>query len=212
MSNYWNNPEVWDWLANKPPNELLQEWIINDKKMVSRMEHPVLDAGCGSGRNSYPFLDRGLRVNAFDPNPSAIAHLKQQHLGDRLHTQVATIQDQPFFNQPHALLIFDGVLHQLLATELLRSALNYAYQTLIPGGLLFFSVFTRDVLPENCVETASNQFTNQAGLSMYLLPSSSWDTLISASQFKVIHRKLTQFKLSVGLRSNLSCLLLKVRV
>ncbi|AFL72870.1 class I SAM-dependent methyltransferase [Thiocystis violascens] len=44
----------------------------------------ILDAGCGSGRDSRAFLDLGFRVTAFDASPRMV-HLASLELGQSVH-------------------------------------------------------------------------------------------------------------------------------
>lgn len=209
MNKYWNNPQVWNWFVNKPPNEILQSWVIKSEKINFIKTLPVLDAGCGSGRNSIPFLNEGITVNAFDPNKCAILHLERMHSHKPLYTKIAKIQDRPFLHQKHSLSIFDGVFHQLLSDNEILEGLQYAHNTISIGGLCFVSVFTSDVVPERCVETQANLFLTNAGIMMYLLQSVIWNELVENAGFKILKLQKSNFRLDVGLRSNVTYLLRK---
>lgn len=54
----------------------------------------ILDAGCGSGRDSKAFLDRGFRVNSFDASSELAllaTELTGQHVAIRTFAQVDEI-------------------------------------------------------------------------------------------------------------------------
>lgn len=94
----------------------------------------ILDAGCGSGRDSKAFLEEGFEVISFDGCPElcalASAHTGQPVLNLRF--------DELKFSQ-----VFDGVyasaslLH--LDDEALTEALRRLLGSLKPGGMLFAS-------------------------------------------------------------------------
>jgi SAM-dependent methyltransferase len=60
----------------------------------------ILDAGCGSGRDSKAFLERGYRVNAFDASP-ALAKLAAKFIGQEVAART--------FDQVDEAACYDGV-------------------------------------------------------------------------------------------------------
>lgn len=94
----------------------------------------ILDAGCGSGRDSRAFLDAGYRVHAFDASPR-LAALAGHHLGQ----PVDTLR----FDQVNWSNRFDGVwacaslLHVPWAK--LPDALERLATALKPEGALYAS-------------------------------------------------------------------------
>ena len=58
----------------------------------------ILDAGCGSGRDSLAFTQRGYRVEAFDASPE-LAELAAQHTGLPVHVRTfLTLTDTARFD------------------------------------------------------------------------------------------------------------------
>jgi superfamily II DNA or RNA helicase/HKD family nuclease len=94
----------------------------------------ILDAGCGSGRDSKTFLARGFRVRAFDGS-TELARMAGDLIG-----QPARVCRFEEFEDNHR---YDGVwacaslLH--IAEEALPSVLARLWQTLKPLGLLYVS-------------------------------------------------------------------------
>jgi SAM-dependent methyltransferase len=94
----------------------------------------ILDAGCGSGRDTRAFLDRGYTVTAFDAS-AELAALAAAHVGQPV--QVLRFQDLEW---THA---FDGIwacasLLHVPATEL-PEVLRRLTRALRPGGVLYAS-------------------------------------------------------------------------
>ena len=94
----------------------------------------ILDAGCGSGRDSKAFLDQGFRVNAFDASPE-LALLATELTGQ----QVAVRS----FAQVEEIACYDGIwacaslLH--LPEQGISAALQQLWRALKPDGLLYVS-------------------------------------------------------------------------
>lgn len=96
---------------------------------------PVLDLGCGSGRDSYEMLERGYDVTALDGSEEMCA-LAEIHTGlEVLHMTF----DELDFNE-----VFEGIwacaslLH--VETSKMPSVLRKIRQALEMNGVLYFSV------------------------------------------------------------------------
>lgn len=94
----------------------------------------ILDAGCGTGRDSAVFMRLGYRVSAFDASPAMVRTAAKLGVAAR----VATFRD---FDYP---VQFDGIwacaslLH--VPHSEVRSALRRLKSALIPGGVLFVTL------------------------------------------------------------------------
>lgn len=97
----------------------------------------ILDAGCGSGRDSKAFLDRGFRVNSFDAS-SELALLATELTGQ--HVAIRT------FAQVDEIACYDGIwacaslLH--LPEQEIETALQHLWHALKPDGTLYVSFKT----------------------------------------------------------------------
>lgn len=95
----------------------------------------ILDLGCGSGRDSRLFLDRGYRVTAMDPS-SSIAALASSYLGQAV--QLSTAQGLTDRG------IYDGVwacaslLH--IPKAKMQTVMKKVVDALKPGGILYLSL------------------------------------------------------------------------
>jgi superfamily II DNA or RNA helicase/SAM-dependent methyltransferase/SOS-response transcriptional repressor LexA len=94
----------------------------------------ILDAGCGSGRDSKAFLDDGYRVLSFDACPE-VAILAERYIG-----QPVAVRS---FCDVNEIDCYDGIwacaslLH--LPPDEIPAALGLLWRALKPGGILFVS-------------------------------------------------------------------------
>lgn len=94
----------------------------------------ILDAGCGSGRDSRYFLERGYRVEPFDAS-GEMCRLASKVLGQTVH--------QKRFEDVDYVAAFDGIwasaslLH--VPRSLIDDVLAKLYRALKPDGMMFAS-------------------------------------------------------------------------
>ena len=91
----------------------------------------VLDAGCGSGRDTLTLLHNGFRVDAFDGSAS-LARLASEYTG----IPVRSLRFQDFYARP----MYDGILAAASLLHLhpdeLPRVVNKLFSALVPGGVL----------------------------------------------------------------------------
>ena len=102
----------------------------------------ILDAGCGKGRNVVYFLQNHYQVYGIDPDPVAIAELKQLAKQIAPHYkpenfQVCSIEALPFKNNAFDLVICSAVLHFARSHHHFEEMLYSLWRVLHPGGFLF---------------------------------------------------------------------------
>lgn len=99
----------------------------------------VLDAGCGSGRDSLWFLERGYEVRAFDASERMVGHCRT-FLGSRV--SLATFADY----EPD--MAFDGIWACASLLHVPRSGLPWTIRRLSgflkPGGFFYLSFKNRE--------------------------------------------------------------------
>ena len=94
----------------------------------------ILDAGCGSGRDSKAFLDAGFRVRAFDAS-AELARLAQTHLGQPV--EVRRFEDVAEHGRYDGIWSCASLLH--VAETELPATLARLWASLKPGGVFYLS-------------------------------------------------------------------------
>ncbi|MEZ2586686.1 class I SAM-dependent methyltransferase [Kluyvera intermedia] len=94
----------------------------------------ILDAGCGSGRDSKAFLQRGYAVEAFDATAEMVA-LATQHTG--LPVRQITFSDVDVTARYDGIWCCASLLH--VGTQALPEAMGKLAQALKPGGVWYVS-------------------------------------------------------------------------
>lgn len=94
----------------------------------------ILDAGCGSGRDSRAFLDLGYRVTAFDASPQMV-HLASLELGQSVHC--LSFQALDWRCEFDAIWACASLLH--VKRPELPDVLHRMARSLRPSGVLYAS-------------------------------------------------------------------------
>jgi 2-polyprenyl-3-methyl-5-hydroxy-6-metoxy-1,4-benzoquinol methylase len=95
----------------------------------------ILDAGCGSGRDTKAFLEMGYTVAAFDGSPQ-MAQLASAYTGQRC--QVLRFQDVDFQQEFDGVWACASILHVPKCE--IEDVLSRFVKALKPGGFMFLSV------------------------------------------------------------------------
>ena len=94
----------------------------------------VLDAGCGSGRDSVYFQGQGFTVTAFDASKE-LASIASKRLGQRV--RVMGFLDVEFSNQFDGVWACASLLH--LSTESIEEGMRRLARSLKTGGIFYAS-------------------------------------------------------------------------
>ncbi|MCI0622788.1 MAG: class I SAM-dependent methyltransferase [Acidobacteria bacterium] len=95
----------------------------------------ILDAGCGSGRDTKAFLERGYRVSAIDASPQ-MAQLATVLTGKRC--EVLSFQEMEFQEEFDGIWACASILH-VPKGEIYAVMLRFI-QALKPGGIFYISL------------------------------------------------------------------------
>jgi SAM-dependent methyltransferase len=94
----------------------------------------ILDAGCGSGRDTKAFLTRGYDVQAFDASPT-LARMASSLAG--VEVAVLRFQDVAFDARFDGIWACASLLHVPMSE--LGDAVGRLIRALVPGGILYAS-------------------------------------------------------------------------
>lgn len=94
----------------------------------------ILDAGCGSGRDSRAFVARGYRVTPFDSAPE-LARLASGHIGQEV--LVLRLEDVDWHQAFDGIWACASLLH--VPSPALPEVMTRLAEALKPGGILYAS-------------------------------------------------------------------------
>ena len=102
----------------------------------------VLDAGCGSGRNSFYLLTQGVDVYGVDSNPGSVRGMRELAAelggqGDDEHFRVEPLEALTFADHAFDVVICSAVLHFARDDEHFDAMMREMWRVLRPGGLFF---------------------------------------------------------------------------
>ena len=154
-NNYYNKnaSEFYDNTVNADMSEHYKRF---EKYLVEGSR--VLDAGCGSGRDSLYFHTKGYRVEAFDAS-EAMVKLSSQHAG--LTVKHALFEDVTFEDKFNGIWACASLLH--IGRELIADVLKRLAGMICNGGVFYMSykygdkVYEKDGRSFNCYD--ENSFT-----------------------------------------------------
>lgn len=95
----------------------------------------ILDAGCGSGRDTKAFLSRGYRVTAMDASPQ-LARLATVFTGQ--HCEVLSFQEMQFREEFDGIWACASLLH--VPRNEMRDVMRRFVRALEPCGVLYVSL------------------------------------------------------------------------
>lgn len=107
---------------------------------------PVLDAGCGEGRNALFLAEHGFSVLAFDISEAGIRKLRRRAAARNVSVEAWTSDIADFeFHRDFGLVMTHGLLH-LIEADVCDRFLRAARTHTLPGGTHVHVVFT-DAIP-----------------------------------------------------------------
>jgi SAM-dependent methyltransferase len=128
--------------ASRPLAQIRREvdWIDSLAPARGRL----LDLGCGVGRHSLLFADRGWKVTGLDLAAPSVEYARQEALDAGLDAsfQVADITKDPLPRDQDLILVAYGTIGTL-SPGAARRLVAACRKALAPGGLLVFDAFRR---------------------------------------------------------------------
>jgi len=142
MSNAWDWKQVDDREYWMDPSD---ESYFYAEKWNRERRRRVLDLGCGLGRHSILFSERGFEVAAIDSSEDAVEHLRRisEERGLGIRCDVGDMHDLPYADGS-----FDCVFAYLSVShtdsEGIIKIMSEIRRVLVPGGALFFTLCSKD--------------------------------------------------------------------
>jgi len=162
----------------KSLNHLLgnMDLFLLDQLLKGRVpkDEPVLDAGCGEGRNLSYFIQQEYQIHAVDKNPSAIRMInylsrslaQSNKLSGRF--QVAELETLPYNDQYFGCIFSIASLHFARNQDHFLEMFHELSRILATGGTL---LITTAAMADRTVtaETASGTYFEQSGAMRFVL-------------------------------------------
>jgi len=135
-SNYWKNK--WSNRPSEPANNFAKRAF---KWVKTKNPRFLLDLGCGDGRDSIYFSNKGLKVTAVDFSESGIEKLKTQQ--SRINCVLKDIRNINFPENSFDVIYAHLTLHYF-DDKTTSKIFNNLYKILKKGGLIFVKCKSTD--------------------------------------------------------------------
>ncbi len=133
--------EKWDcFYSASPDNEPEPATVLAEYAHLLPASGMALDLACGLGGNALFLSRRGLKVSAWDVSPVAIDRLATfaRQSGLPIEVDVRDVDIAPFSREAFDVVVISRFLAKSLAGAI--------FDSLKPGGLLFYQTFVREKL------------------------------------------------------------------
>ncbi len=144
----------------------------------------VLDAGCGSGRNSYYLMTQDVDVYGVDSNPSAVAGLAELAIelgrpADPDHFRVEPLESLTFKSGMFDVVICSAVLHFARDDQHFEAMMRELWRVLRPGGLFFARLASTIGMESQVRRVSGRRFALPDGSERYLVDEEQLTSLIA---------------------------------
>jgi len=134
----------------------------------------VLDAGCGSGRNSYYLLTQDVDVYGIDSNSAAVAGLRELAIelgrpADPGHFRVEPLEALTFESGMFDVVICSAVLHFARDDRHFEAMTRELWRVLRPGGLFFARLASSIGMESQVRRITGRRFALPDGSERYLV-------------------------------------------
>ncbi len=153
-------------------------------KGTFHLDHKILDAGCGRGRNMTWFVQNGFNIFGCDANPNIITEAENFTGLSPGNFAVTTLEEMPYKNAQFDAIICNAVLHFARSETHFLAMVNELYRVLKPDGVLFIRMTSTFGLPENYEDIGDGCFLLQDGSTRFLLNHKLLDEMKNVVGFK----------------------------
>ena len=119
--------------------------FVDGLRRQPSLEAPLLDVGCGRGRNAFYLSQTGFAVYACDLSPVAIAvaKVRAQQIDTTINFQVADLTHLPYPDNSFAALVCVHVLPYHYKVDIIKG-IRELQRVLRPNGWLYFDLLGCD--------------------------------------------------------------------
>ncbi len=148
-------------------------------------EMKLLDAGCGEGRNSVYFINKGYQLFGIDSNDVAIQYCRYLAKSlnpdfDTYRFQVGRLEDIPFHSGAFDAVICSAVLHFAENADNFWQMIAEILRVLKSGGILWFRMTTAfGGILETSQDLGGGKYLLPDGSERFLLTQELLDKLAS---------------------------------
>ncbi|MFZ4860955.1 class I SAM-dependent methyltransferase [Sphingobacterium sp. Mn56C] len=140
MANFWEDSfkqyqTMWGFEPAKAA-------VLTKNKFLKNNIYNILIPGFGYGRNAKIFIDNGIQVTGIEIAPTAM-DLARQQFGETIPIYHGSVTDMPFDTKIYTGIFCYGLLYLLDAAQR-KKLLNDCYQQLAPGGIMVFTVISKN--------------------------------------------------------------------
>lgn len=136
------------------------------------MDHHILDAGCGGGRNLKWFLEHGHKISALDRDADCIERLSKEHPESRESFHVGDLSSMPYADGTFDYVISSAVLHFAQSVPHFWRLLEEHWRILRPGGTFFVRMASDIGIKHFCQPVSEGIYRIPDGSTRFLLTRS----------------------------------------
>lgn len=139
--------KAWDWNKNENDHWLIPtiEASFLAESWKAKNFKTFLDLGCGLGRHTIYFAQRGFQVEAMDLSEYAVEHVtdwaKRENLN--IHAQAGNMLELPYHENSIDCIIAYNVIHHTDTLGFIRT-LEEIKRVLKPGGEMFVTLVSKN--------------------------------------------------------------------
>lgn len=155
----WSDAGTVAGFVQSPPNQTLMGVAAAERAIH---DGPLLDIGCGAGRNAIPLAAQGWSVTGADlswPMLRAAAERARSQLPTRpVRLVLAAMEHLPIQSGTVSFIVAHGIWNLASSTAQFRKAISEAARVARPDALLFVFTFSRNTLSPAATPVNGEEF------------------------------------------------------